>query len=550
MKHSVFAIAVGMSALALCVASPFAAGERSEPVDAEVNARIRKEGMDNSKIMRTMHYLTDVYGPRLTGSPNLKAAGEWIVKEAASWGFTNGHLEPWDWGKPGWGNDFASVAVVAPFKDKLEFEVLAWTPGTKGMVKAHAFHLVTPEQPTKEELEAFLTSVKGQVQNAAVFVGKAGVVPVDLNPPAKRRTDDSVREQYNASGAPGEGRGGRGGGRGGRGGEPPAAPRENAMSNADVGRRVNEFLVANKAALRVNDAARPHGQIRAFQNNTYDLTLVVPTIVMRNEDFGRVTRVLADGQRVELQFTITNVSYPEGKTAYNTITEIAGSDKKDEVVMLGGHLDSWHSATGATDNAVGCAVMLEAARILKAIGVQPRRTIRVALWSGEEQGILGSQAYVKEHFGSFESPKPEYSKLVAYMNIDSGTGRARGASVFGPAETAGILRDLLKPFEDFGVFGASASSSRGIGGTDSTSFSNAGLPGIGFAQDPIEYQSHTWHTNLDNYERILESDVKQSAITIASVLYHLAMRDEMLPRFGQGAMPAPPSTGRGAGRGN
>lgn len=550
MKHRVFAIAVGMSALALCAASPFAAGERAEPVDSEIVAKIRKEGMDNSKIMRTMHYLTDVYGPRLTGSPNLKAAGEWIVKEAASWGFTNGHLEPWDWGKPGWTNDFASVAVVAPFKDRLEFEVLAWTPGTKGQVKANAFHLVPPEQPTKEELEAYLTSIKGQVQNAAVFVGKVAVVPVEIEPPAKRRTDESVRQQYNPDAAAGDGRGGRGGGRGGRGGQPPAAPRENAMTAAEVTRRLNEFLVASKAALRVNDAARPHGQIRAFQNNTYDLTQVVPTIVMRNEDYGRVTRVLADGQRVEMQFTITNTSYPEGKTAYNTITEIAGSDKKDEVVMLGGHLDSWHSATGATDNAVGCAVMLEAARILKAIGVQPRRTIRVALWSGEEQGILGSQAYVKEHFGSFESQKPEYSKLVAYMNIDSGTGRARGASVFGPPESAAILRDLVKPFEDFGVFGASATSSRSVGGTDSTAFNNAGLPGIGWGQDPIEYQSHTWHTNLDNYERILESDVKQSAITIASVLYHLAMRDEMLPRFPEGKMPAPPSTGRGGGRGN
>ena len=159
------------------------------------------------------------------------------------------------------------------------------------------------------------------------------------------------------------------------------------------------FCSTNKVKLRINDAAREHGQIRAFQNNTYDIMKVVPTVVMRNEDYGRIARILADGTPVELQFTIVNTIYPDGKTAYNTISEIAGSDKKDEVVMLGGHLDSWHSATGATDNAIGCAVMMEAARILKAIGVQPRRTIRVALWSGEEQGLLGSQAYVKEHFG-------------------------------------------------------------------------------------------------------------------------------------------------------
>jgi carboxypeptidase Q len=180
--------------------------------------------------------------------------------------------------------------------------------------------------------------------------------------------------------------------------------------------------------------------------------------------------------------------------------------------MLGGHLDSWHSATGATDNAIGCAVMMEAARLLKALGVRPRRTIRVALWSGEEEGLLGSQAYVKEHFGSFENPKAEFAKLDAYLNIDSGTGRARGAS---------------------------ATRSRTVGGTDSTSFNNAGLPGIGFGQDPIEYNTHTHHTNLDNYERIIEQDAKDSAIVIAATLYQLAMRDQMVPRFAPGEMPPP-----------
>jgi len=539
MKHRALAIAVGVSALAVSTAPPFAAQER---VDADINGKIRKEGMDNSRIMRTLHYLTDVHGPRLTGSPKLKAAGEWAIKEMASWGFTNGRLEPWDWGHPGWTNDFASGAIVSPVKDKLEFEVLSWTPGTTGTLKAQAFNLLPPEQPTKDELETYLESVKSRVQNAIVLVGRTRSVPVNLNPPAKRRPDDQVRQQYDPSAPPAAGRGGRGG----RGAVPP--PREGAMPATEVAQRITEFLLATKAGLRINDAGREHGQIVAFQNRTYDIAQAVPTIVMRNEDYGRIARILADGTPVELQFTIVNTTYPEGKTAYNTISEIAGGDKKDEVVMLGGHLDSWHSATGATDNAIGCAVMMEAARILKAIGVTPRRTIRVALWSGEEQGLLGSKAYVAEHFGTFESPKPEHSKLVAYMNIDSGTGRARGAGVFGPAQTAAVVRELLKPFEDFGVFGASATSSRGTGGTDHTPFNNAGLPGIGFSQDPIEYNSHTWHTNLDTYERVIEEDAKQSAITIASVLYHLAMRDEMLPRFPATEMPplpTPPAQGRG-----
>ena len=290
----------------------------------------------------------------------------------------------------------------------------------------------------------------------------------------------------------------------------------------------------------MNDAGREHGQIIAFDNTTFDLTKAVPTVVVRNEDYGRIARILADGTPVELEFNIVNRTYPEGRTAYNTVAEIPGTDKKDEVVMIGGHLDSWHSATGATDNAIGCSIMMEAARILLKLGVQPRRTIRVALWSGEEEGILGSQAYVKEHFGSFEAQKPEYSKLVGYLNIDTGTGQLRGASVFGPAAAAATLREILAPFQDLGIYGAATSSSRVVGGTDSTAFNNAGLPGIGFQQDPIEYNTHTHHTNLDTYERVIEDDVKKAAVIVASTIYHLSMRDEMLARFAPGDMPAPP----------
>jgi Zn-dependent M28 family amino/carboxypeptidase len=208
--------------------------------------------------------------------------------------------------------------------------------------------------------------------------------------------------------------------------------------------------------------------------------------------------------------------------------------------MMGGHLDSWHAATGATDNAIGCAIMMEALRILKTLNVKPRRTIRVALWSGEEEGLLGSQAYVKQHFGSFENPQPGYEKFGGYFNIDSGTGRVRGAGVFGPPDAANIMRKLLEPFKEDGVVGATASRSRNLGGSDNTSFNQAGLPGIGMGQDPIEYQSNTWHTNLDTYERILEDDVKKDAVEVAWCAYQLAMRDDLLPRFAKADMPAPP----------
>jgi len=262
---------------------------------------------------------------------------------------------------------------------------------------------------------------------------------------------------------------------------------------------------------------------------------------MRNEDFGRIIRLMKDGP-VTLEFDIRNQIYPEGKTAYNTIGEITGSEKPDEVIMLGGHLDSWHSATGATDNAIGCAVMMEAARILKAIGVKPRRTIRVALWSGEEQGLLGSQAYVKKHFGSAEAPTPAFAKFGGYFNIDSGTGRARGFSVFGTSDTAGQLRAAVgSSFAEYGFGGVASTSSRGLGGSDHTSFNQAGLPGIGVQQDPIEYGSHTWHTNLDTYERIVEDDVKKSAIIVAAAVYQLAMADNLLPRFAADKLPALPN---------
>jgi Zn-dependent M28 family amino/carboxypeptidase len=262
---------------------------------------------------------------------------------------------------------------------------------------------------------------------------------------------------------------------------------------------------------------------------------------MRNEDYGRISRLLADKRQVELEFEIINRSYPEGRTAYNTIAEIPGTDKADEIVMLGGHLDSWHAATGATDNAIGCSVMMEAVRIISVIGAKPRRTIRIALWSGEEQGLLGSAAYVRQHFGTFEDQKPDYSKLSAYINMDSGTGRVRGLTAFGPAATGDVLRQATASFKDLGMLGAATTRSRATGGTDSTNFNAAGLPGINTVLDPIQYQTHTWHTNLDTYERIVEDDVKKAAMVIAGTVYHLAMRDELLPRFSREEMPRRPT---------
>jgi carboxypeptidase Q len=501
--------------------------------NADLVSRIRKEAMERSQIMRTMHMFTDLYGPRLTGSPNHKAAADWAVKQMTAWGLENAHLEPWDFKHPGWSNERLTAHLISPVKDPLVCEVLAWTPGTKGAVTAKAHHLLLPERPSQEQLASFFASQKGNVRGKIVLIGKAATLGVNLNPPAKRQTDEQAAQRYGLNARPFA--------------FPTPSPTPTPAPNAprpvaprQIDEQLDAFLKENGAAVRVNDAGREFRQIRAFNNRTFDVDKAVPTVVMSNEDFGRITRILNDGTEVVAEFNIVNRVYPEGATSYNAIGEIRGSDKADEVIMLGGHLDSWHAATGATDNAIGCAIMMEAARILKALNVKPRRTIRVALWSGEEQGLLGSQAYVKQHFGSFEDKKPGYEKFGGYFNIDSGTGRVRGASVFGPPEAAAILREILEPFKDDGVMGAVPSRSRRLGGSDNTSFNQAGLPGIGMGQDPIEYNSHTWHTNLDTYERILEDDVKKNAMIVAWSVYQLATRDELLPRLPASEMPPKP----------
>jgi carboxypeptidase Q len=576
--------------LAFVVALPAAQQQSGAPlppekIDTAMNAKIRAEGFDRSQIMRIAHVLTDVYGPRLTGSPNFDDSAKWAIKEMESWGM-KGYLHSWKWGREGWLNEKASGHIISPVKDNLVFEVLAWTPSTNGTVTAPAVLLVTPTGPpapvapeaagnragagpppllgpTEEELTAYFTKMAPKVKGAIVLVGESRVANFLEVENAKRRPDTTARCQYDFDPAtcppPDAGRGGRGGrgdapAAGGRGAQAPAAGGPVRLSANQVSQRVGEFLLKNGAAVRINDSGRRHQQIIAFSGGNYVAANTVPTVVLSNEHYGRIARLLGHGiepagpvlgatPEVTLEFTIVNKTYPGG-TSYNAIGEIPGTDKADEVVMLGGHLDSWHSSTGATDNAIGCAIMMEAVRILQTVGAKPRRTIRVALWGGEEQGLLGSQAYVRDTFGFFEDQLPAYSKFSGYWNIDSGTGLVRGANIFGPPEAAKVLAQFIKPWEEFKIYGATATSSRNRGGTDSTSFNEAGLPGIGGGQDTIEYGSHTHHTNLDSFERILPDDVKKNAIITASLIYHMAMRDEIMPRFSKEQMPPRPG-GRG-----
>jgi carboxypeptidase Q len=545
--------------LALSAASVLLAQEK---VDEATTARFRSEELEKSKIMHTLHMLTDRYGPRVTGTPNHEAAAKWAVAEMTAWGMKNGHLEPWDFNRAGWLNESAMGYIVAPVRENLKFEVLAWTPSTSGTVNASSIQIVPPQGPlapvaedggrggrggggggrggaparlgpTKDEMDQWVAATKDKLRGKIVLVGKAAVIPVNFDPPAKRRSDEQVKAQYDGSG--GGGRGGRGA-RGGRGG---GTPDSNRLTPVQVAEQIDTMLISGGALLRANDAARGEGIIVVQAHRAYNVEKTVPTVILRNDDYGRIERLLDDGDDVKLQFNVVNHVYPEGKTSYNAVAEIPGSDKADEVVMLGGHLDSWHSATGATDNAIGCSIMMEAARLIQALGLKPRRTVRVALWSGEEEGLLGSLAYVKQHFGTAEDPKPEWAKLDAYFNVDTGTGRLRGAGVFGPPEASAALRAVFGLFTDWGIGGVSNTNSRATGGTDSTSFNNAGLPGIGMSQDPIEYNSMTHHTNLDTYERIIPDDVEKAAAIIAAAVWNVANRDQMIPRFTKETMPAP-----------
>jgi carboxypeptidase Q len=539
------------SLIVLIAASSIA--QQPERIDSAMNAKIRTEGIDHSKIMWIEHYLTDVYGPRPIGSPNHVAAANWAVKTMTSWGMKNAHLEPFTWRGVGWLAGRASGFITSPVKANIKFEAVPWSPSTNGTVKGEVVSIVAPETPTEDELTAYLAPLAPRVKGGLVMVGAPPNVPVNFNERPKRTPDDQVRARYGPPDPNAAGRGGRGGGgRGGRGGAQTPPP-DGRLSAQQVNQRITAFLRDNPPALRLNaqGGGRIPGVIVA-QNGAGqiydDVTPQPPAVILRTDDYGRIFRIIADGTPATVEFNVQNQYFPEGKTSYVTVAEIPGTDKADEVVMLGGHLDSWTSATGATDNAIGCAIMMEAARILLATSARPRRTIRVALWSGEEEGLLGSFNYVKEHFGSAESPTKDFNKLDAYWNIDDGTGRVRGASVFGPPEAAAIVAQYFKPFEEWGIYGASPSTARVEGGSDNGAFAVAGLPGIGTQQDNIEYNSTTWHTNLDTYERIVPEDVMHNAVITASVMLHLANRDQMLPRFAPGAMPEVPA-GRGGGGG-
>jgi hypothetical protein len=547
------------------------------PALSDVNSQLRAKETSDSKLMWWLHEVTDVYGPRLTGSPGLKAAEDFAVKQMQAWGFANVHLEAWNFNHPGWQNYELEANTVAPFQQLLNVRSVAWTPGTNGPVQGPVLVVEPPQPPpvafggrggfggrptgptpeelaaiqnpgsapppmppptpsankpvTQADLDAYLASIKSKVHGAIIFYGPHIQVPENFVPAPLRRSEESWAQPAGRRGGPPAG---------GRGGN--AAPE--GLTLAEITGQVNKFLIANGALAKVTDSGRAYGivlqQSAAGYNENPD-NPNLPTLVMGNEDYGRIYRTSTiDHIPVILKLNIKNEFYPAGRTVYNVVGELPGTDKADEVVMAGGHFDSWNPATGATDNAAGGSVAVEALRLIQTLKLPHRRTLRVALWSGEEEGLYGSIAYVAQHFGSAENPKPEWFKLDAYLNLDDGTGKPRSASVFGPPEAAALVQTAMGNFKDWGFYQVTPTVARQTGGTDSTSFNNAGLPGVGYNQDPFDYNTYTHHTSFDTYERIYEPDLREAAVEEALTLYALANTDEMVPRCSAATMPPPP----------
>ncbi len=532
------------------------AEESADPI-----ARIKEEGEKRSQVMATLGTLTDVIGPRLSGSPALKRANEWTRDEMAKWGLENAHLEPWGPFGRGWTLKRFSAQVIEPQCIPLIAVPKAWSPSLEGGLTAEVIHF---DAKTEADFEKY----KGKLKGAIVLTSPTVDVPARFEPLASRKTDKRLLDLADAP-EPGQPRAGRP-----RQGPPRPESKPDAakgLSPMELQARKRAFLAEERPALVIDpsrngdggtlfvqaaevftpapepteDDDAPPKRVRAWDKDAD----VIPHLVMAKEHYNRLVRMLAAGESIKMAVDLAVEYQDEDLNCHNTIAEIPGTDLKDEIVMLGGHLDSWHGGTGATDNAVGCAVAMEAARIIKALDLKPRRTIRVALWTGEEQGIFGSKAYVEEHFGKrgddgSEGTKPEHDKLSGYFNLDNGTGKIRGVYLQGNEAVRPIFRKWLQPFRDMG---AQTLSIANTGGTDHLSFDAVGLPGFQFIQDEIEYGTRTHHSNMDLYDRAQVDDLKQASIIMAAFVYNTAMMDEKLPRkpapAPKPAEPAPQAAG-------
>jgi hypothetical protein len=572
-------------------------------------SRIRDEGFNRSQVMQTLSYLTDVIGPRLTGSPNLRRANEWTRDKLASWGLMNAQMEPWGQFGRGWSLKRFSAQVIEPQAIPLIAWPKAWTPGFDKPVSGEVVHL---DVRTEGDLEKHKGKLKGKI----VLYGPTREVQARFEPPAVRMTEQGLLDMANSDGSGGrtpfglargqtasERRASFSGRLAGVRGQATTGPSSNPTSGP--GRpvspgRVLAFLLKEGAALVatpsnqgdggtlfVSSASvpdRPGATSRPTSAPTTgpttnpfpqdrpwatDAPAMPAQIAIAIEDYNRLARMLQQGEKLRMEVDLRVEFHNDDLMAYNTIAEIPGSDLAGELVMIGAHMDSWHSGTGATDNGAGVAATMEAVRILQALNLKPRRTIRIALWTGEEQGLLGSRAYVTKHFGSYDDAaesgarattgptsapttrsargqrgggsfaatrparrlnrQPGYDLFSVYFNLDNGTGKIRGVYMQGNEASRPIFRRWLAPFADTG---AQTLTLNRTGGTDHGSFDAIGLPGFQFIQDPIDYWSRTHHSNADVYDRAQAEDLKQASTIMAAFLYNAATTDERFPRVG------------------
>jgi carboxypeptidase Q len=517
--------------------------------------RIKDEGLNRSQVMQTLSYLSDVIGPRLTASPGMKRSNEWTRDQLTKFGLQNAHLEAWGPFGRGWTLNRFSAQVSEPLDIPLIAYPKAWSPSLSGPVNAPIVYV-----DAKDETE--LQQFKGKLKGAIVFTSPVREVKAHFEPLGTRLDEKGLLELADAPEPT------RGGGRR----FPPALRAAQIFSMQkylffrDEGAAVlvepsragdggTIFVQSATVAQTVTaDSFGPNAP-RLIQSYEKRATQVTPQLVLAVEQYNRIVRMIQAGEKPKMSVDL-NVEWQDtDPMGYNTIAEIPGTDLKDEIVMVGGHMDSWHAGTGATDNGAGVAVAMEAARIIQALGLKPRRTIRVALWTGEEEGLLGSKAYVTEHFGEVPAPSPtpipnpsatttpeasaaampvvqvikkaDYDKLDVYFNLDNGTGKIRGVYLQNNETVRPLFRQWLMPFREMG---AATLSIANTGGTDHLSFDAIGLPGFQFIQDEIEYDSRTHHSNQDVFDRVQGEDMKQAATIMAAFIYNAAMRDEKVPR--------------------
>jgi carboxypeptidase Q len=494
--------ALGAAALAL-LAAPAA-----PPSAADALARIQAEAA-KSQVMDIAWTLTDVYGARLTGSPSARAAGEYVQSTLAKWGIARPRLEPWHFG-PGWSNERFWIRMVEPQPASLIGYPRAWTPSTPGAVRGLVV-LVKGEAP--RDLDTYKGTLKGK------FV----IVEPDPERPETATLPEKFSDADLAALA-----------------QPPAPGASRPARMSAARREFNlqrDQLFVTEGALAALEPSRfvSHGTVlvaRSGQRRPLDPP-IVPTAVLAIEHYNRIVRLLEKGVSVQLEMESTNGVHSDAQDAFNVVSEIPGTDKREEIVLMGGHLDSWHSGTGATDNAAGCAVMMEALRILKATGLPLRRTVRLALWTGEEQSLLGAHAYVAEHIGNRATMalKPGHAQHDVYFNLDAGAGAIRGVFLQGNEKARSVIAEWLRPVAGLGAGTVSIRNSQ-PGGSDHQAFDEIGVPGFQFIQDPGDYEhrTHTHHTNMDVYEALDADTLKRNAIIVAAVVYQGANSDQAVPR--------------------